>query len=129
MKLSGINEGNNMAFFGRKKDKDDEEYDDEDPSFAEVSEGEVSLEERRLTRKLKDLHKENRKKRKEPPKPWGKKERLVILIIIISTILIAGILAVSNQAHITFNFSRPSFSFDFSKLNPLKEETITIQKK
>jgi len=120
-----------MAFFGRKKDEDEEyEYEDEDPSFAEASEGEVSLEERRLTRKLKDLHKENRKKRKEPPKPWGKKERLTILIILVSTMIIAGVLAVSNQAHITFSkISPPSFNFDFSKLNPFREETITINKR
>jgi hypothetical protein len=113
-----------MALFGRNKDEDEDgEYEDEDELIEE------ERQDRKLTRKFKDLKRENRKKRKEPPKPWGKKERLTILIIIISTVLIAGILAVSNQAHITFNFAKPSFSFDFSKLNPFKEETITIQKK
>lgn len=111
-----------MALFGRKKDEYDEEYEDEDELIEE------EREDRKLTRKFKDLNKENRKKRKEPPKPWGKKERLMVLIILASTVLIAGILAISNQAHISFNFSRPSFNLDFSKINPFKEETIEIRK-
>jgi hypothetical protein len=114
-----------MALFGRgKKEDDDEEYEDD-----EELEIEDEREDRKLTRKFKDLKRENRKKRKEPPKPWGKKERLMILIILLSTVLIAGILAFSNQAHISLQFGKPSLNLDFSKLNLFKEETIIIQKK
>lgn len=114
-----------MAFFGRgKKEDEDEEYEDD-----EELEIEDERKDRKLTRKFRDLRPENKKKRKEPPKPWGKKERLTILIILVSSVLIAGILAFSNQAHISFNLSAPSFNMDFSKLNILKEETIEIRKK
>jgi hypothetical protein len=113
-----------MALFGRGKKDEDEEYEDD-----EELEIEDEREDRKLTRKFKDLRRENRKKRKEPPKPWGKKERLTIFIILVSSILIAGILAISNQAHLSFSISKPSFNFDFSKLNLFKEETIIIQKK
>lgn len=114
-----------MALFGRgKKDDEDEEYEDDDEL-----EVEDERKDRKLTRKFRDLTPENKKKRKEPPKPWGKKERLTVLVILVSSILIAGILAISNQAHLNFNLSKPSFSFDFSKLNLLKEETIEIRKK
>lgn len=112
-----------MALFGRNK------YEDEDEEYEDELEEEDERRDRKLTRKFRDLRPENRRKRKEPPKPWGKKERLMILIILLSTVIIAGVLAISNQAHITFNLGKPSFSFDFSRLNPFKEETITIQKK
>lgn len=112
-----------MALFGRSKDEDEDYEEDEELEL------EDERRDRKLTRKFRDLRPENKKKRKEPAKPWGKKERLMILIILVSTVLIAGVLAVSNRAHITFNIGKPSFNFDFSKLNPFKEETITIQKK
>jgi hypothetical protein len=116
-----------MALFGRKKNEDED--DDEEYLDDEELEIEDKRKERKITRKFRDLRPENRKKRKEPPKPWGKKERLTILIILVSSVLIAGILAISNQAHISFNLTKPSFEFDFSKLNPFKEETIEIRKK
>lgn len=101
-----------MALFGRSKDED-EEYDD-DPTSYKTSRG-----------KLKDLKSENRRKRKEPPKPWGKRERLVVLIVLAVTVLVSGILAFSNQFHLKLGFPK----VNFGSLNPFKEETIIIQKK
>jgi hypothetical protein len=52
-----------MGLFGRKNE---EEFDEEE-GFSEEEE----LKDRKLTRKFRDLKSENRRKRKEPPKPWG----------------------------------------------------------
>ena len=108
-----------MAIFGRKKDEDDE---DEDDAFEE--EGRHN---RKFSRKFKDLKGENKKKRKEPPKPWGKRERLLILVTILVTMILSGILAFTSSgnrlAGIKFNFTKPDFSFDI-----FKEKTIIIEK-
>jgi hypothetical protein len=113
-----------MALFGRKKDEED--YEDED---------ELSVDEersdRKLTRKFKDLKSENRKKRKEPPKPWGKKERILVLSIMALTLLISGVLALIARRD---QIGVPTFNFNFEKPNfgsfsIFKEETIEIRKK
>lgn len=46
---------------------------------------------------LKDLNPKNKNKRKEPPKPWGKSERLLVLSLVIGTAAIAGILGLSSR--------------------------------
>lgn len=82
-----------MSIFQKKKEKD---YDYEDEEFEEH-------EDRRPNpRKFKDLKPENKKKRKEPPKPWGRPERLTVLITVLITILTAGILSLSAR-----NFKLP----------------------
>jgi beta-lactamase class A len=78
------------------------------------------VEDRALTRKkIKDLKPENTKKRKEPPKPWGKKERYIVLATLGATILLSLLLAASARSWKLPNLpaiSLPSF----------KEETIMI---
>lgn len=113
-----------MGLFGKKKEIE-EEFEDED----ELEPGD-DLQDRKLTRKFKDLNSENRKKRKEPPKPWGKKERLTVLIVMTITILVSGILFLVSNTNsqlpvINLQISKP----DFSSLNFFKEETIEIKKK
>ncbi len=113
-----------MNLFGRKKIE--EEIEDEDGLAPDEE-----ANDRRLTRKFKDLNPENKKKRKEPPKPWGKKERMIVLVALVSTVFIAGILTLSGGGR---GPSFPKFSFsldkiDFDKFNILKEETIEIRKK
>ncbi|MBI4157750.1 serine hydrolase [Candidatus Woesebacteria bacterium] len=99
-----------MNIFGRRKEKD---YEDED----EIQGGFP----------VRDLKPENKKKRIEPPKPWGRKERLTVLTFLLGTVLISGILAASSR-----NWKLPGFprinlpdisgwNFDF-----WGEETITI---
>ena len=78
---------------------------------------------------LKDLKPENKKKRKEPPKPWGKRERYFVLTVFLATVLTAASLAVSARDFKLpglsgFSFSKPDLNFSF-----FKEETITIGKK
>jgi hypothetical protein len=99
-----------MAFFRRNKDED---YEDEDEELEEED-----RRDRKLARKFKDLRGENKRRRKEPPKPWGKRERILILIILLSTMIISGVLA-----GLKFSFTKPDFSFDI-----FKEKTIILEK-
>ena len=102
-----------MALFGRKKEVEIEEEFDDENNFSR--------------RKLRDLNPENKKKRKEPPKPWGKKERISILIIFLATVIASAILAIVANGQMKFNLSLPKF--DFSSLNIFKEQTIILEKK
>lgn len=111
-----------MALFGRSKDED-EDYEDE-----EIDEEEEERGERRLKRKFKDLHSENKRKRKELPKPWGKQERFTILIILAATIIIAAFLAISSRLSAGGNFKPSLPKINLDSLNIFKEETIIIQK-
>jgi hypothetical protein len=98
-----------MKLFG-KKDEDEEEDKKEE------------LEEKIRSKKFKDLTSENRRKRKEPPKPWGKKERLIVLSTLLITILVAGGLALSSRDFKLPGLPRihlPSLSF--------QGETIVIE--
>lgn len=114
-----------MALFGKKKSEDDEELED-----GELEEdGDKAS--RNLKRKInRDLKPENKKKRKEPPKPWGKKERMIVLVIFLSTVVITGILALSARGYSVPSVSGPNFSLpSIESLNIFKEETIIIHKK
>lgn len=98
-----------MALFGRKKDED-EDYEDED-EFEDEDE----------PRKIRDLKPNNKKKRKEPPKPWGKKERLIVAIVLGTTAIIAAFLAISARG-----FRLPELPK--INLNIFSGETITLEK-
>lgn len=68
---------------------------------------------------LKDLAPENKRKRKEPPRPWGKRERLLVFSALVLSIVASSLLALSNR-----NWKLPGFPrIDFSA-----EETITYEK-
>lgn len=94
-----------MSIFQKRKEKN---YKYEDEEFEQDENRGPN------PRKFKDLKPENKRKRKEPPKPWGRPERLTILITILITIFTAGILSLSSR-----NFklpglpriSLPSFNF------------------
>jgi len=101
-----------MALFRKREEDIDEE---------ELEE----LEKRRFNRrKFKDLNPENKRKRKEPQKPWGKKERIIIFSILLLTVLTSFILDLSSR-----NFKLPGFPrFNLAKLNLdiFKGETIVV---
>lgn len=85
---------------------------------------------RKITKGLKDLKPENKKKRKEPPKPWGKRERFIVLAVLLATTIISAILLFgdsikSNLGKINFNLPK----IDLSSINIFKGETIEIRKK
>ncbi len=110
-----------MAIFGRNKDED---YEDED----EFEEG--GREDRKLTKKFRDLKPENKKKRKEPPKPWGKKERIIVLSVLLATVIISAILSFSNTFKVQLTKLRVNADkFSLKSLNIFKGETIVIEKK
>ena len=100
--------------FNRKKDDD---FDDE-----------LEEEEAPRRRKFKDLNPENRKTRKEPPKPWGKKERMIVLIVLLSTVVTSGVLAITARNYKLPKLPRISLS-NLSKYNPFKEQVIIVGNK
>jgi hypothetical protein len=107
-----------MGLFGRKKEE--EEFDEEE-GFSEEEE----LNDRKLTRKFKDLNPKDKKKRKEPPKPWGKKERILVLgFFLVTTILALGMYIASHN----FKFAElPKISIpDINLRNPFGEEVIKV---
>ncbi len=119
-----------MGLFGKKNE---EEYEDDEEFEKEPND---DFENRKLKKQLRDLKSENKKARKEPPKPWGKRERLTVLIVMVITILISGSLYLSSRPNLQFtinnlqintqNFKVPNF--DFSSFNIFKEGTIIIEK-
>lgn len=78
---------------------------------------------------VKDLKPENRKKRKEVSKPWGKKERYTVLTFLVLTVFISGILSAGSTNWKLSGFPQiklPTFkglNFDF-----LNGKTIIIGK-
>lgn len=109
-----------MGLFTKSKS---EEFDDEE-GFTEKE----GLGDRRLTRKFRDLKPENKKRRKEPPKPWGKRERLVVLGFFIVTPLLAALMLLFSSDLKFPNLPKISFS-EFNIKNPFGEEIVEIGQK
>lgn len=78
-----------MAIFGKNREED----------FDEELEERVN---RIPSKKFKDLKPENKKRRKEPVKPWGRRERIFILSTLAGTIFLSGVLALTAR-----NFKLP----------------------
>lgn len=105
-----------MALFGKKQEEVEEDIE-------EFEEG------RKITRKLKDLNPENKKKRKEPPKPWGRKERIIIFLVLLATTLISAILLFSNSfGYKTKKLELKFPNFNLNSINMFKGETIVVEK-
>ncbi|MCJ7805798.1 class A beta-lactamase-related serine hydrolase [Patescibacteria group bacterium] len=82
-----------MPFFRRKKSEEEEDLEEDE------------LEEKSSSRKsFKDLRPENKKKRKEPLKPWGRKERIIVLSTLLVTASVAAFLTISSEG-----FTLPKF--------------------
>lgn len=63
-----------------------------------------------------------RKKRKEPPRPWGKRERILVLALFAATTLASAFLAASAR-----NFKLPGLPrFTVPKINFFQGGTVTI---
>lgn len=110
-----------MNLFGKKKEED--EFDDEESLIQEEE-----LENKKLKKQLKDLHAENRKKRKEPPKPWGKKERFIVGGFFILTTITAMVMFLFSHDFKFPGLPRIVFKgIDFK--NPFEPEVIQIGQK
>lgn len=105
-----------MKIFGKKE----EEFDDE-----ELDEKELDRE--IPSRKFKDLKPQNSRKRKEPVKPWGKKERIIIATTLGITIFASGLLAISAREWKLPGVPKIGIP-KIGNLNPFREETIVIGK-
>lgn len=98
-----------MPFFRKRKNEDEEDYEDE------------GLEEKGSPGKsFRDLKPENRRKRKELVKPWGKKERMIVLLTLLVTMTFAIFLTISSTG-----FSLPKFTG--ISLPNLGSRTIVIE--
>jgi beta-lactamase class A len=112
-----------MNLFGKKKEEEFEEEENfEDEERLE------KLENRKLRRKLKDLNPENKKKRKEPLKPWGKKERWIVGgFFLVTTVAATGMFLFSHDFKLPglprISIAIPNFS------NLFGEEVIKIGQK
>jgi hypothetical protein len=105
-----------MSIFGKKEDQFEEE--------------EILEEGRKITRNLKDLKSENKRKRKEPPKPWGKKERLLVFLVLLATTVASAVLLLRSS--VKLKSDNPSITlpkFNLDSINFFKGETIVIEKK
>jgi beta-lactamase class A len=118
-----------MAIYKKRIDDEDDEYEDES-SYKDEKERRVR------SRKIRDLNPENKKRRKEPPKPWGKKERLLVFIVLVITTGVSGILFLSSRAWKLPGFPRlklPSVSLPFTGRETLviegNKERLELQKK
>lgn len=101
-----------MKFFNKKDEDFEDELEEEAPR----------------RRKFKDLNPENKRARKEPVKPWGKKERLIVLLVLLFTVLTSGILAITARNYKLPKLPKISFS-SLSKFNPFKEQVIIVGNK
>lgn len=76
-------------------------------------------------KKIRDLKPENKRSRKEPIKPWGLKERMIVLSVLLVTVSLSGFLALTAR-----NFKLPKFPKlglpNFSEINPFKERVIVV---
>lgn len=79
-------------------------------------------EEEKSFRKVKDLNPQNKKYRKEPVKPWGRKERLTVFLTLFISVLISGFLFLSSRSWKLPNFPR----IEMPDLRIFKNETVTI---
>ena len=96
-----------MRLFGRKKDE--EEFDEDEIS----EEGFKPTNPKSITRP---------EKKKEPPRPWGKRERLLVLAILSITVGLTLILSIFSQGVKLPRIGLPKLpSFDF-----FSSQTITL---
>ena len=108
-----------MALFGRNEDEENLE---DDPTSLEASRGNDFSK-----RQFRDLNPKNKKRRKEPPKPWGKKERVTVLIVLLFTVIVSAILVFGAKSGGQIRLNLPKI--DLNSLNIFKEQTIIVGKK
>lgn len=117
-----------MDLFGRKKKKEEEELALLEAEEQEEEQLKLDRENRKLKKKLKDLAPENSGKRKEPIKPWGKKERLIVGGFFVATTLTAAILFL--QSHDNKFPGLPQIKFnEVNFKNPFGEKVIELGQK
>ncbi len=77
------------------------------------------------SQEFKDLKPQNQKRRKEPKKPWGKKERIILFLTILLTSLTSLFLLLSSYSWKIKGL--PRIYIDLSKSPIFGEEVITLE--
>jgi len=107
-----------------KKEEDEESFDEQEKRKRFIDRRNPK------NKDFKDLKPENKRKRKGPPKPWGRKERIFIFLVLIISILTSGLLAASARAWRLPGLPRMKLStLSLKGLSIFKEETIVIGSK
>ncbi|MEK7497780.1 MAG: serine hydrolase [Patescibacteria group bacterium] len=96
--------------FGKKEENETEEFDQE-----------------LVRRPIRDLKPENKKARKEPVKPWGKKERLTVLSVLLATFFVSALFAVLSSGFSVPKVSAPNISISIPNIK--FEQTFVSEKK
>jgi len=104
-----------MGFFGKKKKEENENKD-----FEGKGEKEKGIHIR--SRKIKDLKPENRRRRKEPIRPWSKYDRVILVSLIVITFFSSFYFALSAKG---FEFPNVK-EISFPKINFFSGETIVL---
>jgi hypothetical protein len=99
-----------MGIFSKKKDVEEED---------ELEE-ELSLKKKKVA-----VNKVPREKKKALPKPWGKKERIIVLILVIATAGISAALALSAREWKLPGL--PRLAFKMPSISFLKNEKIILE--
>lgn len=106
-----------MFGFGKKKNEISEIVEKKTPSLDRRSRKQLDRE----IEDLKDLKSKNKNKRKEPPKPWGRSERVIVLSLAFGTAAVAGLLGLNSRSWKMPGLPR----VNFQKLN--FEETYVLE--
>jgi len=113
--------------FARTLRREDQDFDEEETKLEDDDEESKSRKRTFKKSDFKDLNPKDKKARKEPVKPWGKKERYLVLSLIIITAGISAFLFLSASGWKLPANSKLKF-FTFSIQNIFKEETIVLPK-
>jgi len=102
-----------MGIFGKKKTEDEEdEKTGSEKNDEKITKGKKS-------KKIKDLSPENKRRRKEPIRPWNKQDRIILLILILVTFGASFYFAVSSKG-----FKFPNL---ITNINPFSDRTIVLR--
>lgn len=101
-----------MGLFGKKTKKKEEETDKELEDSKETPNKKVFKK-----KDFKDLNAENKKQRREPKKPWGRGERILVAVVLVLTTGISLFLWLRSEGFV-FKPKLPNF---------FREQTIIIE--
>lgn len=109
-----------MGLFSRKRKNEEESEKEIEESGSEKS-GQKKLFKKK---DLKDLGSGNKRARREPKKPWGQSERVLVLVVVLLT---AGLSAYLWLGSVGWQLPKiPKVNFSFP--NIFTEETIILEK-
>lgn len=76
-------------------------------------------------KEFRDLKPQNKKRRKTPPKPWGKKERFIVLSVLLTTVGLSGGLALNARSWKPPGLNR--IKIGLPKIDIFKSDPIVVE--